>query len=734
MKIERLTLRNTPENITTRKVSGSVQPSTYDEEAGTVRFVAATERPTKVFDWEELDLVDEVLLMDGMELPSDRVPLLDGHSRFQVSDVLGSATDFRSSTVDGFKAVEPLVAFSGVSKAKNAAQLVREGHLTDMSVGYRVLETERVPKGETKTIKGSKYEGPVRVTTKWQLKEVSLTPIGADALAKARGNTSTKTEETMKNKLRKFLERMGLPKDATEEQARQFWVEFRKRTDLKQETRSELDTIEKEEGDKPSLAPEEGARSDPQRHAAGQQPQPTGASHQADGQYISMEQAQSMIEEAVRKNTQQLMQLEQQRADEIRQIASDFGLGEEFANELVRKGTSLDEARQQILKKLRETSQPFGAGRFQATAHDQDKFRAAAADGLCSRVGVSPDKPAEGWEDFRGASIEAVARQCLERAGVSTRNMLSREQVAKAVLDHAHRAMSTDDFSSIFLDVQNKSLQRAYRESPRTFAPLVNVTSASDFKTIYGVALSEAPDLDLIGEHGEYKHASFSDRQESYAVKKYGKIAYLTREMIINDDLRAFARIPMLFGAAAARKESDIVWALITSNPTMSDGNALFSAAHSNLEDTTANKGHVNSDNLAAGRADMRKQTGPAGAILNLMPRFVMVPVTQETDTEILVRSATLPSDNKPAGVYNWSQSLTPIAEPRLDNSSTDAWYLAASPSQVDIIEMAFLNGRQQPYTEEETVFARDAVGYKVRHEFGAGVMDWRGLWKNPGA
>jgi hypothetical protein len=51
----------------------------------------------------------------------------------------------------------------------------------------------------------------------------------------------------------------------------------------------------------------------------------------------------------------------------------------------------------------------------------------------------------------------------------------------------------------------------------------------------------------------------------------------------------------------------------------------------------------------------------------------------------------------------------------------------------VDIIEMAFLEGQQEPYTEKRSEFMRDVIGYKVRHEFGAQVMDFRGLWKNPG-
>jgi hypothetical protein len=42
-----------------------------------------------------------------------------------------------------------------------------------------------------------------------------------------------------------------------------------------------------------------------------------------------------------------------------------------------------------------------------------------------------------------------------------------------------------------------------------------------------------------------------------------------------------------------------------------------------------------------------------------------------------------------------YDRTLSPIAEPRLDAASETAWYLAASPSQIDTIEYAYLKGQQ---------------------------------------
>jgi hypothetical protein len=77
---------------------------------------------------------------------------------------------------------------------------------------------------------------------------------------------------------------------------------------------------------------------------------------------------------------------------------------------------------------------------------------------------------------------------------------------------------------------------------------------------------------------------------------------------------------------------------------------------------------------------------------------------------------------------------LSVIAEPRLDDASPDAWYLAASTEQIDIIELAFLEGQEGgPMVESKLGFDVDGIEFKARHDVTAKVLDWRGLYKNEG-
>lgn len=66
----------------------------------------------------------------------------------------------------------------------------------------------------------------------------------------------------------------------------------------------------------------------------------------------------------------------------------------------------------------------------------------------------------------------------------------------------------------------------------------------------------------------------------------------------------------------------------------MSDTTALFHADHSNIVTSTDG---LNVDTLSEGRALMRLQTGQNGAYLNIVARYLIVPVAMESAAEVLL-------------------------------------------------------------------------------------------------
>lgn len=148
----------------------SIGPKSLDREDRTVDAVLSTEAPVPMYDWSRLEVVPEILLADGAQIPR-QVPLLDNHLRQSVRFQLGSVRSLQRSG----REVHGRLHFSSVSTQQFA--LVTEGHLTDVSTGYRVLQRTYIPAGSTKTVAGQTFTGPVNVVTRWKLYELSLTSI-----------------------------------------------------------------------------------------------------------------------------------------------------------------------------------------------------------------------------------------------------------------------------------------------------------------------------------------------------------------------------------------------------------------------------------------------------------------------------------------------------------------------------------------------------------------------------
>lgn len=332
--------------------------------------------------------------------------------------------------------------------------------------------------------------------------------------------------------------------------------------------------------------------------------------------------------------------------------------------------------------------------------------------------------------NYRGMTLLEVGKSFLNAAGVRT-TALSKMEIAGLALGLNVRAgyHTTSDFALLLADVANKTLRRAYEEAPQTFSTIGRRVTLPDFKPVKRLQLGDAPQLLEVLEHGEYQRGTIGEGKEQFQLASYGRIFAITRKALVNDDTDAFARIPMLFGRAARNLESNLVWEQITSNPTMGDTVALFHASHANLAAVAA---QISIATLGEARAAMRNQTGLDGTtLLNINPRYLLVPPALETVADQYVGTIT------PATAANanpFSGRLTVIAEPRLETVSNIAWYVAASPDQLDMIEFAYLEGEDGPMVESRIGFDVDGVEIKARHDFAAKVIDWRGFFRNDGA
>lgn len=413
---------------------------------------------------------------------------------------------------------------------------------------------------------------------------------------------------------------------------------------------------------------------------------------------------------------------ERQRVVDIRMAVRAAKLDENFADDLISRGVSIDEARRLIIDKLADTQTPVetrGSHGPRVTGEDENvQTRSAMEEALAYRADPSNFKlESDKAKEYRGHSLTDFCRSVLEAQGVRTTGMTKDEL--------ASRALTTSDFPALMANVVNKFLRRAYTAAPQTWKKLANQMSASDFKQITGVQFGGSLKLEKVNEHGEFKYGKLSDSKENFKLETYGKIISITRQAIINDDLNGFTRLSQLFGAAAANLESDIMWGLILSNPKMGDGKTLFHNDHKNLAGAGA---AISETSLSVARIAMMRQKGLEDEALNVFAKYFIVPIELLTDAQKIMSAITA---NKTGDVNVFNGAYEIITEARITDPK--AWYLAADPSQIDMLSYAYLNG-QGLYTETRNGWEVDGVEVKARLDFGGVCWDHRGFYKNPGA
>jgi len=389
---------------------------------------------------------------------------------------------------------------------------------------------------------------------------------------------------------------------------------------------------------------------------------------------------------------------------------------------------SAQAANNKLLEHLGKGSSPIMGGtssNYFGTHNQQgNDFQEACAQSLLIRAGVRVANPSPLVRDVERLNVTAMAENILSMHGKSS-SRLGRADIIKA-------ALTTSDFPMLLANTAGKAMMLGYDNEPTTHQIWTGEKEVADFKEQSFIALSAAPGLLEVLEGAEYTYGSFGEAVEKFTIKTFGRLLAITRQALINDDLSAFTTMPAAFGSSARRKEADLVYAKLTGAPIMSDTKALFHIDHGNLAATgTA----LSVDTLGAARAAMRRQKGVAGAsYVDPQPRFLIVPVALESKAEALLSSMVLYGASNNTDNLQWIRNLTLVADPRLDDVSVVSWYLAASPAQIDTIVRAYLAGQARPYYEENLEFERDGISIKSRLDFGCGVIDYRGLYKNPGA
>lgn len=697
-----------------------------------VPIVLATENPIPVYDLNRKAVVMERLMLDGMEIPS-QVPMADTHDRSSVRNVLGSIRDLK--VVGG--ELQARAYFASDDESKRVFELYRDGHLTDFSVGAPVLE--------------ARYDGSNKDVVRSRLIEGSAVVAGMDPHAKTIGAMRAyvdpygmKEEEMQKAVLDQLVKR-GLSPDATDEEALAF---LERSLDESSATTVAAETITETTANSDAVA-----------------------------------ETEETEEMATTADTQAALAAERNRVIAIDDLCRTHKIADDVRRTyLTNPEMTIERASTEILRTLKPVGVPVGDAPISGGTSQREKWYEAARAGVVSRAvseaGCNPSvflnrvaavesgangrpcqwsdrdavrrsqqlqkelsEPVHGSEDFRYVTITDIARMMLEQAGERNLIALPKHEIVRRALqmpEFVRRSSdgpafhTTGSFSNLFLDASNKTLLAAYDEAPATYPMWVRqAPSAADFKQLNRIRFGELADPEDIPENGEYPEKSTSDAKESYSVTKKGQLFSISFEALANDDMNAITRIPAMQGFAMRRKINKDVYAILTGNPNLSDGIAIFHAtSHGANLDATA----LDEAALDVGFTVMSTQRGLSSdsTALGIAPAFLIVPYALGAVAHRLTSGMVIPTANSGVPLYGAGRvrPLTVVEEPQLDLDSTTGWYLSASSNQIETVELTFLQGEEAPVLERENGFTTDTVKYKIRQTYAPKAIDYRGLYQ----
>lgn len=187
-----------------------------DEKARTATLAFSSESPIRDYSYlPPVILLHEPGAVD-LQVIRDLGALLLNHD---VSQILGAIQTAELSPVE--RVCRATVVFDRDEQGERAWQKVKSGSLRGVSVRYKPLEVRELEEGESWTSPGGKgHAGPVVIVTKWEVREISLTPLPADT-AVGVGRTLGKEVEMPEWLLKTLKERgISIPDNPTDDQIR----------------------------------------------------------------------------------------------------------------------------------------------------------------------------------------------------------------------------------------------------------------------------------------------------------------------------------------------------------------------------------------------------------------------------------------------------------------------------------------------------------------------------------
>jgi phage head maturation protease len=343
------------------------------------------------------------------------------------------------------------------------------------------------------------------------------------------------------------------------------------------------------------------------------------------------------VSELTRQTEENAAKRERTRINDIRSAGESLGLHNDFVQPFIDNGKSYEEAMRSMVSEHAKRAKPVDTTPSHVVpgTDDVDNYREAATLALCERSGVKltdKEKTDVAKTGLRGVSLQGLISDIMMRSGERNVHLRSNAQRTEWIMQRA----ATTDFVNILANVQNKSLRIAYMEAPGTWRAWCKSDSLPDFKQATLAKVSAYSTLAIVAEGAAPTAGTLVDGSENTQLATYMRSYTLTRQAMINDDLRVFNGLGSALAKAAARTVNRAVYAKLLANGALNDTFALFQVAnHANL---TASGSAPSVASIGVGLVAMMAQSMNS-VPLGITPAFIIVPPALAVTTEQLITS-----------------------------------------------------------------------------------------------
>lgn len=441
------------------------------------------------------------------------------------------------------------------------------------------------------------------------------------------------------------------------------------------------------------------------------------------------DQEEETIPEETENNENRGLAEERTRVTEITTLCREFELD---PLEYINNGSSLDQVRAIILKKIKEDGEPVHVNVIRDA---EDKFRECASDALLLRAGVNT-QTIEGARELQTMSLRDLAIECMAREGQDTHALLRMRS------DDMYNELCrqfynpTAAFPSILDNTIKKSIVQIYEQVPTTYQAWTSKGSLKDFKETsdHEYVIGGEGDFLKVPENGELKADKPSTKLlPNRKLDTYGRSFSMSRQAFINDDIGFLTEVPGLYAARAKKTIDKQVYSLLFNNSKIFDGVNLFDTKHKNLMST----GEKPSQNtIQAMILQMQRQKDSFGEAIYITPQYILVPVGYEFDLAVILHSTQITGTNhndiNPLYNYPLQVIQTPVLNALAEDEAIP-WFMIANQTSARSIQVDYLNGQEIPTVRRMETPGVLGFTWDIYLDWGIAVRDYRGMIKNPG-